>query len=253
MMSSSMSGMSSSNTTSTTKKMKMKMNTYITAKWLEYPVVFKHLKASNRGQLFGIFLLILVATFVYKLTGFTLWYLELKWSPKNEPLSEEERLINEKRGRSFVGEIFFPNGFDFFKDAIRCVLIFWSTLIAYMLMLVAMTYILSYIFAIVLGIALFEVLFNRVKIVILRNRRLKAIQSCKFSNVGTCTCGVHSKESTDVESGLTNIKSTSCCQTNNVTEQALDADEQVVENANQITTDNTADMDVELEPRSRFI
>ncbi|GMM42963.1 high-affinity Cu transporter [Hanseniaspora uvarum] len=259
-MSSSMSGMSgmssasnSTNSSSTHMHMKMHMNTYVTAKWLNYPVVFKNLKADTRGKLFGIFLLVIVVTFVYKLTSFSLWYLELKWSPRNEPLSEEERLMNEKRGRSFIGEIFFPNGSDFFKDIIRTVLIFWSTLLAYMLMLVAMTYILTYIFAIVLGIALFEVFFNRVKIVILRNRRLNVIQSCKFTNQGVCTCGGHSKDS-DSDSDITSIKSNTCCQNiNSITEKAMDEDEQVVNNANEIGNQNAAEMEVELDPRSRFI
>jgi len=210
-------------------------------------------KADTRGKLFGIFLLVIVVTFVYKLTSFSLWYLELKWGPRNETLSEEERLMNEKRGRSFIGEIFFPNGSDFFKDIIRTVLIFWSTLLAYMLMLVAMTYILTYIFAIVLGIALFEVFFNRVKIVILRNRRLNVIQSCKFNNQGVCTCGGHSKDS-DSDSDITNIKSNTCCQNiNSITEKAMDEDEQVVNNANEIGNQNAAEMEVELDPRSRFI
>ena len=99
-MSSSMSGMSGmSSASNSTNSSSTHMHTYVTAKWLNYPVVFKNLKADTRGKLFGIFLLVIVVTFVYKLTSFSLWYLELKWGPRNETLSEEERLMNEKRGR----------------------------------------------------------------------------------------------------------------------------------------------------------
>ncbi|KAL6929441.1 hypothetical protein ACO0SA_000843 [Hanseniaspora valbyensis] len=261
-----MSGMSSSSTSTSSSSMDMSMNSYLTSNWKNYPVLFKKLKADTRGKLFGIFLLLIVATFVYKATGFTLWYLELKWSKlsngNNRDMSEEERLLREKRGRSFIGEIFLPSGYDFLKDAVRAVLVFWSTLIAYMLMLAAMSFILTYIFGIVLGLALFEVFFNRIKIVILRERRLKTISDCKTTNAGVCTCGDHdfSRSSTDVEYDEKDGKDvkkalSSCCGGGGNAGKDLEEDEPEhdINVANQLTNNNPAQMTEELEPSSRFL
>ena len=261
-----MSGMSSSSTSTSSSSMDMSMNSYLTSNWKNYPVLFKKLKADTRGKLFGIFLLLIVATFVYKATGFTLWYLELKWSKlsngNNRDMSEEERLLREKRGRSFIGEIFLPSGYDFLKDAVRAVLVFWSTLIAYMLMLAAMSFILTYIFGIVLGLALFEVFFNRIKIVILRERRLKTISDCKTTNAGVCTCGDHdfSRSSTDVEYDEKDGKDvkkalSSCCGGGGNAGKDLEEDEPEhdINVANQLTNNNPAQMTGELEPSSRFL
>ncbi|KAL6926148.1 hypothetical protein ACO0SA_001690 [Hanseniaspora valbyensis] len=262
-----MSGMSSSSTSTSSSSMDMSMNSYLTSNWKNYPVLFKKLKADTRGKLFGIFLLLIVATFVYKATGFTLWYLELKWSKlssgNNKDMSEEERLLREKRGRSFVGEIFLPSGYDFLKDAVRAVLVFWSTLIAYMLMLAAMSFILTYIFGIVLGLALFEVFFNRIKIVVLRERRLKTISDCKTTNAGVCTCGDHdfSRSSTDVEydekdgKDVKKALSSSCCGGGGNAGKDLEEDEPEhdINVANQLTNNNPAQMTEELEPSSRFL
>ncbi|OBA27716.1 hypothetical protein HANVADRAFT_52147 [Hanseniaspora valbyensis NRRL Y-1626] len=262
-----MSGMSSSSTSTSSSSMDMSMNSYLTSNWKNYPVLFKKLKADTRGKLFGIFLLLIVATFVYKATGFTLWYLELRWSKlssgNNRDISEEERLLREKRGRSLIGEIFLPSGYDFLKDAVRAVLVFWSTLIAYMLMLAAMSFILTYIFGIVLGLALFEVFFNRIKIVVLRERRLKTISDCKTTNAGVCTCGDHdfSRSSTDVEYDEKDGKdvkkglSSSCCGGGGNAGKDLEEDEPEhdINVANQLTNNNPAQMTEELEPSSRFL
>lgn len=261
--SSGMSGMSgmSSSSTSSTMDMDMSMNYYLTSKWENYPVLFSKLKANTRGKLFGIFLLLIVAAFVYKATGFALWYLELKWSKvsgdNSSDLSEEEKLLKEKRGRSFVGEIFLPSGYDFVKDAVRAVLVFWSTLLAYMLMLAAMSFVLTYIFGIVLGLALFEVFFNRIKIVILRERRLRTISECKTSNVGVCTCGDHnfSRLSTDVDTidDKKPQQPTSCCGGKGAAALTEEEAEHNVQVVNQITNNNPAQMNEELEPSSRFM
>ncbi|XBW34633.1 hypothetical protein QEN19_000200 [Hanseniaspora menglaensis] len=258
------SSMSSSSSTSsdsnTTMSMSMSMNYFLTSSWKNYPVLFRNLKADTPGKLFGIFLLLMVTTFVYKATSFASWYLELKWSKSSlnsiAATSEEEKLLKEKRGRSFVGEIFLPSGYDFIKDSVRVVLVFWSTLLAYMLMLAAMSFVITYIFAIILGLALFEVFFNRIKIVVLRERRLQTISECKTSNTGICTCGVHnfSRSSTDIDS-YSDIKQVSSCCNGNRNGKALEEDESEynVKVANEITNDNPGQMNAELEPSSKFL
>lgn len=256
----SMTGMTGSTSSSATTS-SMTMNYYMTSSWKNYPVLFHKLKADTRGKLFGIFLLVIVVTFVYKATGFTLWYLELKWAKSSTEnsnnISEEEKLLREKRGRSYLGEIFLPSGYDFIKDAVRLLLVFWSTLLGYMLMLVAMSFIVTYIFAVVLGLSLFEVFFNRIKIVILRERRLKTILDCKTANRGVCTCGDHnfSRSTTDVDSVAEIKKPSSCCGGGNNAQLDLtdDEDEHNVRVVNEIGNINPAQMNEELEPSSRFL
>ncbi|KAG0684711.1 hypothetical protein C6P41_002146 [Kluyveromyces marxianus] len=180
------------------------MNSYLTRKYMNYPVLFKHLNASNRGQAFGIFVLIVAVAFVYKALLFLSWYLELEWFKRST--TPEDQDVDEATGKKiaytvqdlelqkqflptsfskFMFNVFAPNWIDFLHDLVRLLITFASTMLIYMLMLVAMTYVLTYIFAVILGLSLAEIFFNRVKINLLKARELKKEWERRFK---LCQC-----------------------------------------------------------------
>ena len=191
------------------------MNYYLTPTYKNYPVLFHHLHANNSGKAFGIFLLFVVAAFVYKLLLFVSWCLEVhwfkKWDKKNKYCTlssantENEEVYYgtdnqfEIQGLpklpNLLTDIFVPSLTDLFHDIIRAFLVFTSTMIIYMLMLATMSFVLTYVFAVITGLALSEVFFNRCKLAMLKRwdiqREIQKTKKCPgFEN---CQCGRHSK------------------------------------------------------------
>lgn len=189
----------------------MHMNMWLTPTYNDYPVLFQHLRADTNGKAFGIFLLIVVAAFVYKFITFTSWCLEVHWFKKwnkdskyasifpaankknnaNDPEIMEAHVSGMPRVPNLLRDIFMPSFTDLFHDFIRAILAFISTMIIYCLMLVAMTYVLTYVFAVVTGLALAEVFFNRIKIALMKRwdiqREIALAAACGAK--GECECG----------------------------------------------------------------
>ncbi|EMG45729.1 Copper transport protein, putative [Candida maltosa Xu316] len=171
----------------------MSMNMWLTNSYLDYPVVFRGLKASNGGQAFGIFVLLFAVAFFARMLEFVRNYLEeVVWKNNNyleseqgvsqhqpilatppkscctnakengnaeehaktssccdpdssvdKSLSPQSETIVPKREVSFASSII--------RDMIRLVLCFVPDMLAYALMLAAMTFCLVYFFAVVAG------------------------------------------------------------------------------------------------------
>lgn len=204
------------------------MNSYLTRKYLSYPVLFEKLSAGDKGEAFGIFLLIVVAAFVYKFLLFASWYLELKWFKRfNKEESEEDdetvvykiedlelqrQFLPDSFGK-FMFNVFAPDWVDFGHDFVRLLLTFCSTMIIYMLMLVAMTFVLTYVFAVILGLSLAEIFFNRIKINLLQGWELKKELDRRFK---ICQCGpVLPKGSSSDSASFTSSKMTAEGNSNN--------------------------------------
>ncbi|SCU94782.1 LAME_0F09208g1_1 [Lachancea meyersii CBS 8951] len=216
----SMSMATSSSSSSMHMHSSMSMNTYLTPSYKNYPVLFEHLKAKNKAQAFGIFVLIIAAAFAYKFLLFASWCLEVKWFKQWNPSSARKGRSAQATGPTedndnssmltaqnytqdlefqsqflpkvpnlFV-QIFSPSVKDLFHDLIRLLIIFCSTMLIYMLMLVTMTYVLTYVFAVILGVALAEVFFNRWKICLIARwelkRQLERKRNCKGGEICPC-------------------------------------------------------------------
>ncbi|SMN18177.1 similar to Saccharomyces cerevisiae YPR124W CTR1 High-affinity copper transporter of the plasma membrane, mediates nearly all copper uptake under low copper conditions [Maudiozyma saulgeensis] len=218
--SSSMDMSNSTSSSSMNMEMEMGMNSYLTRKYKDYPVLFEKLYAKDKKGAFGIFVLILAACFVYKFILFVSWCLEVHWfkkwnkskkfnkndlnNDKNIEDYDDERTETEytETGGQLVAlpklpnlmyDIFAPSWKDMFHDIVRILLIFTSTMLIYMLMLVVMTFVLTYVFAVIIGLTLSEVFFNRCKISTLRRwniqREIKKAMNCP--GAANCKCGRH--------------------------------------------------------------
>lgn len=220
---------SSSSSNSSSMNMEMGMNSYLTRKYKNYPVLFEKLYAKDKKGAFGIFVLILAACFVYKFILFVSWCLEVHWFKKwnrtkkfthnndnsnnnngktiedyDDSDDDDERTETEytETGGQLVAlpkmpnlmyDIFAPSWKDMCHDIVRILLIFTSTMLIYMLMLVVMTFVLTYTFAVITGLTLSEVFFNRCKISTLRRwniqREIKKAMNCP--GAANCKCGRH--------------------------------------------------------------
>lgn len=177
------------------------MNSWLTPTYHNYPVLFQKLHANTSGKAFGIFLLIVVTAFVYKFLLYVSWCLEVHWFKKwtNVDGTEPKDVLADGTPQvlpkmpNFMFDLFCPSLKGIFHDFIRALLTFCSTMLIYMLMLVAMSFVLTYVFAVITGLALAEVFFNRCKICTLKRweiqRQIKNARSCP--GYGNCQCGRH--------------------------------------------------------------
>lgn len=143
-----------------------------------YPVLFSTLSASNGGQAFGIFVLIFVVCFVSKGLEFLKNYLEVRvWNNPNyqaETTIIEQCECDEKDLEASVEQRQVATGDKLplvktlFRDFVRLLLCFLPELLSWAMMLVAMSFVLVYFFAVVTGMAFgrffFENLSNRYNI-----------------------------------------------------------------------------------------
>ncbi|KAH3900979.1 uncharacterized protein SCODWIG_01439 [Saccharomycodes ludwigii] len=262
----SMAGMDMSNSNSSSSSsmsMSMGMNEYLTPHFNGYPVLFQHLKGHTKRQAFGIFCLILAGAFVYKLCNCVLWYLELIWANKKQEKENKEEMWANARRRNIMIEFFHHSGYSLMQDFIRMILVFISTMFAYMLMLAAMSFVLTYVFAVITGIALFEVMFNRFKVIILRDRRLKLIKKCPGGN--GCVCGIHKKnvDATSLYSSTTAEEKISeqipraggccCADATDEVSDAADAERNIQDAQEMSANRDVTDMGVDLNPRDKVM
>ncbi|KAK6460676.1 copper transport protein [Scheffersomyces coipomensis] len=155
------------------------MHMYFTTQFKDYPVLFKGLTASNKGQAFGIFVLLFFVAFVARGLEFVRLYLEQKvWKNPNYINNFEQQpkipgfLGNEtsqshdsiqksdsiglhshqvESDVSSYSSTTLPIASRFFRDILRLALCILPDLLGYSLMLAAMSYTLTYFFAVVVG------------------------------------------------------------------------------------------------------
>lgn len=278
-MSSTMSGMAASSTGMDMAGMNMggmkmehmAMNSYLTPKYYKYPLLFEHLSADTKAKAFGIFVLIGVAAFVYKLILFVSWCLEVHWF---KMWSKEDRRNAELTAAMFADpdsvprlppiyallrDLAMPRTSELLHDFLRTILVFLSTMLVYMLMLAAMSFVLTYVFAVILGITLSEVFFNRLKIYLLRRwelqREIERFNSCPGGS--RCGCGRHSESesvsssSTYPEKNKTKPKTRNnecCCEDNEIGEINRDRSIEVEVSDNLKRQEQAANMENTLMP-----
>lgn len=162
------------------------MHMYFTTQYKNYPVLFKTLTASNKGQAFGIFLLLFVVGFLTRGIEFVRNYLELVvWKnptyvechPGQETLtpvgsrsdccgpvqtnklSSDSEVAAEVTTNQTSPSLSFAS--SLFRNAIRLALCILPDLFGFALMLAAMSYTLTYFFAVVLGLGVGRFVFER--------------------------------------------------------------------------------------------
>lgn len=225
------------------------MNMYFVEGYLDYPVLFKTLKAESGAAAFGIFCVVFFSCFAFRFCGWYRSYLEEKVWNESEPYSALDTCCDEEGGvsrsqqvetccdtgkedccddpstqqedccaagetccdtagkedccdppesccdtpvpaskttqssgqqGSFWRRFLFPGRVALTHDVIRLVLSFLSAVFGYALMLVAMTYILLYFFAICLGLAFSDLFFFRL------SRALDMTNSSSSKVCGSC-------------------------------------------------------------------
>lgn len=164
------------------------MHMFFTTQYDDYPVLFKDLRANNAGQAFGIFLLLFVVAFLVRGIEFTRNYLEqVVWknpsyvdchpgqaevTPKaanccsgdetDESTAKVDTRINEVEGaHANARPSWLPLASRLVRNAIRLALCILPDLFGFALMLAAMTYTLTYFFAVVLGLGIGRFFFER--------------------------------------------------------------------------------------------
>ncbi|KAI5964529.1 CTR1 [Candida theae] len=172
------------------------MHMYFTREFKDYPVIFKSLSASTKGEAFGIFILLFFAAFFARFLEFVRNYLEeVVWQNKNysefeagvvnhganlhasptaqagvvttgragacagatsvddesmdKNVSNDDVIVQSQESQSLNRNL--PIASTIMRDAIRLVLCIVPDLFGYTLMLAAMTFTLTYFFAVVIG------------------------------------------------------------------------------------------------------
>ncbi|AMD21940.1 HFR085Wp [Eremothecium sinecaudum] len=261
------------------------MNTVFSTSYRGYPVLFSNLHASTRGEGFGIFLLIILLCLTYKAVIFLSWCLEVKWF-KTIGADSQRRIVDDDQYKSssslnstnkftddlegarilptlptLMFDIFAPSWPELMQDLTRLVLTFISTMLIYATMLVAMTYVVLYFFAVVLGLALAESFFNRIKIVLVKRWELKR-EIRRRSNCpggGNCEPGCGQATKTDARSSQDNRtapllrqeqKKSCCCDPVDPSE----FEEDLIREANEAVKERelAGNMDVSLMPAEKF-
>lgn len=178
----------------------MTMKMVFTVDFRDTSVLFDGLKASTKPQAFGIFCLIFFVAITLRGLIFAYTYLELiSWRgiPDNARLSynrsvdfgfddeiqqpfanpksaidrypvngkelDSTPFISTKRNRLVFLQMFYTTWKDTEKDFVRLILSFLIAMLSYALMLVVMSYVVCYFFAVILGIAVGDVWFKRLE------------------------------------------------------------------------------------------
>lgn len=185
MMASASTTMSSMDSTSTMSMDDMDMDSmhmYFTTQFKDYPVVFKNLSAETEAQAFGIFVLLFFVAFMLRSFEFIKNYLEYKvWKnpayfnqPQNKYVVPEPRnhSSDESIGKDnsdlekVIAEPAKASGLshasEFFRDAIRLVLLIIPEILGYGLMLAVMSYTLTYFFAVAIGSGIGKFVFDKI-------------------------------------------------------------------------------------------
>ena len=160
--------------------MDMSMNSYMTINYDSYPVVFKTLTASSGGAAFGIFCVLFFSAFFYRGLAFLAAYLEqrvfktevpcqnnddtdteAKCCDVDVPVSNNPEIANSEKDRSVLAKFFHFTPQSLYRDFIRLIITFVSAMFGYALMLAVMSFVITYFFAVVLGMAFGEIFFLR--------------------------------------------------------------------------------------------
>lgn len=162
------------------------MHMYFTTQFKDYPVLFSTLSASNKAQAFGIFVLLFAVAFFTRSLEFLRNYLEARvWrNPAYEAPCKPFVAPNAPAAKSCCGDdaasstnektsdnafekvpsnspADIPLGTKMFRDTIRLLLCVVPDIFSYALMLAAMTYTLTYFFAIAVGSGVGRFAFER--------------------------------------------------------------------------------------------
>lgn len=162
------------------------MHMYFTTQFKDYPVLFSSLSASNKAQAFGIFVLLFAVAFFTRSLEFLRNYLEARvWrNPAYEAPCKPGAALSAPAAKSCcaddvassTNEKFSDNAVDreqtnppaelplatrMFRDTIRLFLCVVPDILSYALMLAAMTYTLTYFFAIAVGSGVGRFAFER--------------------------------------------------------------------------------------------
>lgn len=162
------------------------MHSYMSTNYHDYPVIFKTLKASNGGGAFGIFCILFFAAFFFRFLAFLGAYIEQRVfidttikvdqdevrgeSPAGTKCCGDDIVSLDKSEdtastphvyRSTMAKFFHFTPQSLYRDFIRLILAFVSTMVGYVLMLGVMTFVVPYFFAVILGASFGEVFFLR--------------------------------------------------------------------------------------------
>lgn len=189
-------GSSTSSTAMDMSTSSSQMSMYLTTKYLNVPVVFKSLYATNKATCFAIFVILFFTSFAFRGVSFLSSYIEQKIfreGPINHIVTEIEKDFERKEGkldesslastiedleikrlrrhhsnqlsdakhRSPLAQFLNFTPQSVYQEFIRLLLTFVQVLIGYSLMLAVMTCIIPYLFAVVLGISFGHIFFDR--------------------------------------------------------------------------------------------
>jgi len=129
------------------------MNMVFTSKALHYPVLFSGLEAHTNSQVFAIVVLIIATAVVYRGVVALRQFLESKYWAYSACQPAVETEATKATSLSIQNSLV--------RDSGRFLLTFLSATLGYALMLIVMTFVLPYFFAVVLGLALSEFMFSR--------------------------------------------------------------------------------------------
>ncbi|KAG7877335.1 hypothetical protein KL938_004091 [Ogataea parapolymorpha] len=167
--------------------MDMNMNYYLTTHYDRYPVIFHTLRASSGAGAFGIFCVLFFGAVFFRGLFFLSAYLEqrvfhnltnavLIQEIDNCACDPEEDKKHDPSGGTLsakslglgkiIRQTLCPGLGELKRDFIRLLIAFTATMFGYALMLAAMSFVVLYFFAICLGMAFGEIIFNRLSIVL---------------------------------------------------------------------------------------
>ncbi len=196
--SSTMSGMDMGGSDSGSGSGSMSMTMFMTTKYANVPVFFKTLHAQNGAGAFGIFCVLFFCSFFFRGLVFLSSYLEQavfhnysntiiieedcecgpesdsKDTPPPTPISGNGRKLTFGQ---VMKQLFYLTPGEFMRDVIRLLLAFTIVMFGYAIMLAAMSFVLTYFFAICLGLAFADVFFNRLAIILDINKNVGACSS----------------------------------------------------------------------------
>lgn len=185
----------------------MSMNMWLTTSYKHSPVIFKQLRATSAAGAFGIFCVLFFSAFAFRGLMFFSSYLEqavfhnysntiiveedncacdgeddLSSDPEAKPHQSTTGLgpgqspipVIQMSFFQIVKKMVFLTPTEMFQDFIRLLVALVIVIFGYALMLAAMSFVLTYFFAICLGLAFGEIFFNRLSIVLDINKTFGA-------------------------------------------------------------------------------
>ncbi|AWU75690.1 uncharacterized protein C5L36_0B09320 [Pichia kudriavzevii] len=188
---SSMSGMDMSGSDSSDGTMSMTM--FMSTKYDNVPVFFRSLHAQTGAAAFGIFCVLFFCSFFFRALVFLSAYLEqcVFHNYSNTIIMEDDCECGESETEVkgtppppqnppvppfgvIIKKMLWMGPNEFFRDIVRLLIAFTMVMFGYGIMLAAMSFVLTYFFAICLGLAFAEVFFNRLSMILGVNKAFGA-------------------------------------------------------------------------------